>query len=123
MTGFYEYISEEWDYLRSEQVKSTQMPDGVEAFTRFENCIECGACVSACPVSHSESPFMGPAAMSALHNELQKLPDKQDALLSLAAGEHGEGPCERAIECSRVCPNQVAPAKHILDLRKALDRK
>jgi succinate dehydrogenase / fumarate reductase iron-sulfur subunit len=123
MTGFYADIAEEWSYLRdSEDVQSEQMPEGVSAFTRFENCIECGACVSACPVSHGESPFMGPAAMAALHNELHKSPQNRDALLALAGGETGEQWCVRAIECSRVCPTKVAPARHIAELRKALGK-
>ncbi|MCK5738964.1 succinate dehydrogenase/fumarate reductase iron-sulfur subunit [bacterium] len=124
MTGFYNDIPEEWDYLRPcEKVKSTGMPEGIQAFTRFENCIECGSCVSACPVSHADSPFMGPAAMAALHTEMQKSPEKQAELIAIAGGEHGERHCERAIDCSRVCPTQVSPARHILELRKKVAGK
>lgn len=121
MTGFYAYISETWDYLRrSESPRPQELPDGISEFTRFENCIECGSCVSACPVTHSENAFMGPAALAAINNELVKSPEQRDELLTLAGSENGERWCERAIECSRVCPTGVAPAKHILDLRKAL---
>lgn len=124
MTGFYDNISEEWNYLRkSEQVQSKEMPKGVSAFSRFESCIECGSCVSACPFTHTESSFMGPAAMAALHNELEKSAERREELLALAGGGTGERWCERAIECSRVCPIQVAPAKHILDLRRTLGKK
>jgi succinate dehydrogenase / fumarate reductase iron-sulfur subunit len=123
MTGFYDHIAEDREYLRkSEQVQSTEMPEGMTAFTRFESCIECGSCVSACPVAHENSPFMGPAAMAAINNELAKFPEKREELLKLAGGGKGERWCERAIECSRVCPTKVAPAKHIIDLRKALGK-
>ena len=37
---------------------------------RFEDCIECAACVSACPVSGSDASFKGPAALAALEREL-----------------------------------------------------
>ena len=121
MTGFYEYIDEDWTYLQqSEQVQSTALPEDTPAYTRLETCIECGSCVSACPVVREGSPFMGPAALAAIHNELLKSPEKERELLQLAGGEHGERWCERAIECSRVCPTLVAPARHILDLRKTL---
>jgi succinate dehydrogenase / fumarate reductase iron-sulfur subunit len=122
MTGFYDDIADGWTYIRkTEQVHSTALPEGVTAYTRLESCIECGSCVSACPAAHDESQFMGPAALAAIHNELVKFPEKERELLQFAGGEHGERWCKRAIECSRVCPTQVAPAKQILDLRKALD--
>jgi len=121
MTGFYNFIDENWDYLRkSERVQSSTLPEGVTTFTRLESCIECGSCVSACPFSHAESPFMGPAAMAAINNEVHKAPQNPEELLKLAGEEHGERWCERAIACSRVCPTKVAPAKHIADLRRKL---
>ena len=47
VTRFYIDYSEEWHYLkRSERTKSTHLPAGIKHFTRFENCIECGACIS-----------------------------------------------------------------------------
>ena len=123
MTGFYDVIAENWDYLRdSEGVKSSTLPDGVTAFNRLDSCIECGSCVSACPAAHENSPFMGPAALAALNNELRKSPEKSEELLGLAGSEKGERWCERAIACSRVCPTKVAPAKHIADIRKVLKR-
>jgi succinate dehydrogenase / fumarate reductase iron-sulfur subunit len=123
MAGFYDDIADDWNYLRhSERVQSTILPEEVSVFTRLETCIECGSCVSACPVVHNESPFMGPAALAAINNELLKSPEKQGMLLELAGNEQGERWCERAFKCSRVCPTKVAPAKHILDLRKMLEK-
>lgn len=112
MTGFYDHISDAWSYLR--------VSESAPAATRFENCIECGACVSACPVVQAERPFMGPAALAALHRELEKSPKHRAELLEIAGGEQGERWCERAIACSRVCPMQVAPARQIGELRKKL---
>lgn len=124
MSGFYKYIDEDWTYLReSEQAQSTALPEDLSVYTRLENCIECGSCVSACPAVREGNAFMGPAALAAIHNEMLKFPEEEQELLQLAGGEHGERWCERAIECSRVCPTQVAPAKHILDLRKTLEKQ
>ena len=51
MTGFYGHISEHWRYLHDLSGKAAEnMPEGVGTFQRFEACIECGSCVSACPV-------------------------------------------------------------------------
>lgn len=121
MSPFYDDISEGWSYLKkSEYGESAQLPEGIKKFERFENCIECGACISACPVTHKNIGFMGPAALAAVNIELKKSAEKSENLLSLAANERGERLCERALNCSRACPTGVHPARHILNLRKLL---
>ena len=123
-TRFYRDYSEDWNYIRrSEKLESTHHPAGIDHFTRFENCIECGACVSACPVTHNRNAFLGPAVLSALNNELKKSSHKSEDLLSIAGGKRGERLCERAVNCSRVCPSKVYPARHIADLRRLLKKK
>lgn len=121
ISPFYNDISENWSYLKkSENGKTTQLPEGIEEFERFENCIECGACISACPATHKTAGFVGPAVLAALGNELKKSPQKTETILEIACSERGERLCERALNCSRVCPTGVYPAKHIADLRKLL---
>lgn len=123
-TPFYENFDENWSYLRkSEKVKSTRIPHAIDHFQRFENCIECGACISACPITHKNKGFLGPSVLAAVNNELKKSSRKTGNLLSLAGGKRGEHLCERALNCSRVCPTGVYPAKHITDLRKLLEKK
>ena len=124
ISPFYDDISEDWSYLKkSDEGKATQLPDGIKEFERFENCIECGACISACPVTHKNSGFIGPAVLAALSNELNKSPHKSEDLLETAGNVRGEHLCERALNCSRVCPTEVYPARHIADLRKLLARR
>jgi succinate dehydrogenase / fumarate reductase iron-sulfur subunit len=124
MTEFFEDISEKWTYLKAVgNAAPSNMPPGIKQFTRFENCIECGACVSACPVNQKNDKFIGPAVLAAISNELEKDPEKDEALLSLAESKRGVGLCERALNCSRVCPTGVYPARHIIDLQHLLVRK
>ena len=121
MTPFFKDYSDDCSYLRpSEKIKSTRRPAGIKQFTRFENCIECGACISACPVTHNSKAFLGPAVLAAVNNELKKSPQKTADLLSLAGSRRGAHMCQRAVNCSRVCPNKVYPAKHIADLQRLL---
>ncbi|MGD8855380.1 MAG: 2Fe-2S iron-sulfur cluster-binding protein, partial [Chloroflexota bacterium] len=49
MSGFYErYTTPEMPYLRqSEFLPGTELPEGIEQHRRYENCLECGICVSA----------------------------------------------------------------------------
>ena len=124
VTRFYIDYSAQWYYLKpSERIKSTHLPAGIKHFARFENCIECGACISACPVTHNSNAFLGPAVLAAVNNELKKSPQKSEGLLSLAGSERGERLCERAVNCSRVCPTKVYPARHIADLRRLLEKR
>lgn len=114
-------ISPEWTNLKpADQPGLGRTNRKNSVFTRFEDCIECGACISACPVSHETPGFMGPAALSAMNNEIKKNPKRRIDLLSRAASPQGVAGCRRALECSRVCPTGVAPARHIQQLRKKL---
>jgi succinate dehydrogenase / fumarate reductase iron-sulfur subunit len=124
MRELFKDIDQGWSYVReAENVASEIRADGIDSFTRFENCIECGACVAACPVIDKNNGFMGPAALAALHREILKSPDRKSTLLALAGASRGEQLCERALNCSRVCPTGVYPARHIADLRRKLHPK
>ncbi len=122
ITPLYANISVEWSYLRAVENQPTQNKKSKkDRWKRFEDCIECGACVSACPVAGSKQSFRGPAALAALERELTKNPAGVPELLDQAAGPDGAGGCQRALLCSRVCPTKVYPSKSIHDLLKLLD--
>ena len=124
MRSFYDDLSEDWTYLKKiENTKSTALPAGISQYTRFENCIECGACISACPVRHKNSSFIGPAVLAALNCELKKTGQEEKRLAAVAGSKRGENLCERALNCSRVCPTGVYPARHISDLRRLSEKK
>ncbi len=113
-------ISPDWTYIRKcEWNNEASVPEGLREFTRLESCIECGACVSACPVGGS---FLGPAALALLNREIENVPEREKDLLSLAGDSNGVWKCERALECSRVCPAGVYPARHIVELRKKIKK-
>jgi succinate dehydrogenase / fumarate reductase iron-sulfur subunit len=96
-------------------------PADDQAYTRFENCIECGLCVSACPVAGSNPQYAGPAALAAAWRSIEqpRQIDKAD-LVALVDGEHGVWRCHAAFECTEVCPSNVEPAAAIMSLRHLL---
>jgi len=93
---------------------------------RFEDCIECGCCVSACPecassgASTAVPAFMGPAALAALRRETINRPERREELMERAGLPDAVPACKRHLDCSRVCPRAVYPAKHIELLRREI---
>jgi succinate dehydrogenase / fumarate reductase iron-sulfur subunit len=121
MTDFYRDYSVEWTYLRdSEWYPEAVRPPEVDNYERFENCIECGCCVSACPVTAAGDFYMGPAVLAAINRELVNNGSDKKLLLDLAGSERGVWQCHSAFECSAVCPSDVNPAGHIMALRRRL---
>ncbi len=91
-------------------------------FNRFENCIECGICLSACPTMAADHKFFGPAALAAVKRQLDKTTDANERakLLQLADDEQGVWRCHSAWECTEACPQNVFPAESIMALRQEI---
>jgi succinate dehydrogenase / fumarate reductase iron-sulfur subunit len=126
MSGFYErYTTPEMPYLRqSEFLPGAEMPEGIEMHQRYENCLECGVCVSACPVAGSDLLYLGPAAMAAAGRVVKEPRDSDpDFALAWVDNEHGCWRCHVAYECSEACPSDVDPAGEIMSLRGALTKR
>ncbi|WP_353115774.1 2Fe-2S iron-sulfur cluster-binding protein [Nitratidesulfovibrio sp.] len=67
MRPMFAHIEPDWGYVRPVEKASTGVPHGVARYTRLENCIECGACMSACPVTNGTDD-MPPATSQAVHH-------------------------------------------------------
>ncbi|HSL34811.1 MAG TPA: 2Fe-2S iron-sulfur cluster-binding protein [Candidatus Limnocylindrales bacterium] len=93
----------------------------VGAAERFEDCIECLACVSACPVASGDPEYLGPAVLAAA-DRIAEEPRHEDAkrILDLVNGEHGVWQCRSVWACSAVCPSGVDPAGRIMKLRRRI---
>lgn len=99
-------------------------PESVEIvpFNRFENCVECAICLSACPTMAASTKFFGPAGLAAIKNQLDKTSDPKERtrLLDLADDEQGVWRCHSAWECTEACPQNVRPAEAIMALRRQI---
>lgn len=105
-------------YAAMEQVRFTTVTPSGEALDdeaheglRLVDCIECGLCVSACPVMATAFDYLGPAPLAAAqHDGAVGAPrlDSQDGLWR----------CHNSFECSAVCPSGVDPAARIMALRR-----
>jgi len=84
-------------------------------YIRLADCIECGLCISACPIANTTFGYLGPAVLA---GALQHGLDSDQHLFSLVEGENGVWRCHSAFECTEVCPSYVEPAGKIMELRK-----
>ncbi|MEW6547599.1 MAG: 2Fe-2S iron-sulfur cluster-binding protein [Bacillota bacterium] len=107
--------------IREAERQPAIRPGDVEVLTRFEDCIECGLCVSACPVAASDLLYAGPAALAAAERVVSE-PRGADPhhALQLVNGDHGVWRCHGVLECSEVCPSQVHPGSAIMRLRRRI---
>ena len=87
-------------------------------YSRLVDCIECGMCVSACPVAATDPDYLGPAALAAAQQN--GLADNPKTVLQLVDSAEGVWRCHSAFECTAVCPSNVQPAWRIMVLRKQI---
>ncbi|HEU0242789.1 MAG TPA: 2Fe-2S iron-sulfur cluster-binding protein [Candidatus Limnocylindrales bacterium] len=98
--------------------------EGVEALGRFEDCIECGLCISACPIEATDAAYEGPAVLGAAWRVIEE-PRGADPgpAYEMVDGDQGAWRCHLAFECSEACPSEAGPGERILHLRRGLLRR
>ena len=105
----------------SEVLPEAEAPDGLAGYVRFENCIECGLCLSACPVAATSTHYVGPAALAAAERVLEEPRGAdRDDVLAWASRPEGVWRCHVGFECTNACPADALPAEHIMALRHAV---
>jgi succinate dehydrogenase / fumarate reductase iron-sulfur subunit len=108
---------------RSEVLPEARTPDGVDNYVRLEDCIECGLCLSACPVAATAHHYVGPAALCAAERELDERGGAGcEAVLAWADRPEAAWGCHVGLECTRACPSEAIPAELIMALRRRLTR-
>jgi succinate dehydrogenase / fumarate reductase iron-sulfur subunit len=100
------------------------IPELITFSNMLENCIECGLCMSACPVVGSDAEYSGPALLAAAGRIAAEPRTRSVAeVLKQVDHDHGLWRCHGAYECTEVCPAGVDPAREIMSLRSQLLRK
>ena len=105
----------------AEASSAAQPPEGVRAFVRFEDCIECGLCLAACPVASSDPRYVGPAALAAAARLVAEPRGRNlGPVLALAREPDSVWRCRDVMECQAVCPAAVQPATSVISLRRRI---
>ncbi len=109
---------------RAEVPVAATPPADLDGYVRFEDCIECGICLSACPVAAADPRYLGPAALAAAARVAEE-PRGADAgqVLRLTDTTQGLWRCHVTFECTEACPSAVDPAARIMGLRQRAMRR
>ncbi len=83
-------------------------------YIRLSDCLECGLCISACPVAATTPEYLGPAPLAGAQDQGMR---RKPELLTIVDSEDGVWRCHSAFECTAVCPSFVDPGRRIMNLR------
>jgi len=101
-----------------------EIPQSTENLNKMKNsekCIECGACVSACPIVSIDQHFLGPAALvAAYRSSIDSRDQAKRQRIEIIDSEHGVWRCHSIYHCVDVCPKNVEPAVAISALRNMI---
>lgn len=103
----------------SEYLDDAEVAEGLDVYSRFENCIECNLCMSVCPIMGSDETYLGPATLAAAWRVVED-PRGLDSRPVFDWVDSGNGcwRCHVAYECNVACPSDVYPGDQIMALRR-----
>lgn len=86
---------------------------GMQEFKRIslsgeDSCLDCGACLEACPRSPDRPRFGGARLALKGLNLMKSYPERENALMNTLLDELDMGACDNAMACVKACPQGIA---------------
>ncbi len=87
-------------------------------------CIDCGACYSACTLAAVAKNFLGPAALNRAYVLIADPRDgAHEERLAAVGGKDGAFRCHTLFNCAEVCPKHLSPTRAIQQLKRKSVRR
>lgn len=100
-----------------------QSPKEINNYFQFSLCIKCGLCFSTCPITSTDTRYLGPQALSQAYRYLADSRDQDDhERIDTVDTRNGCWGCHLAEACSEACPKGVDPSLGIQLLRRMVIR-
>ncbi|MFA4986019.1 MAG: succinate dehydrogenase iron-sulfur subunit [Candidatus Brocadiia bacterium] len=101
-----------------------QTNDQRERLGNTIDCILCGACSASCPMSFTDTKYLGPAALlKAWRFVADSRDDSVETRLSLVDGLDGVWRCHTAFNCQTACPKDLDPTSGIAFLKREIMKR
>lgn len=101
-----------------------QSPEERKRIHDSVNCILCGSCQAACPLTGTDPDYRGPAALAAAHRfAFDSRNEAASAMLCRVNDIGGTDGCRTISRCTDVCPKGVAPSERIKELKQEIRRR
>jgi succinate dehydrogenase/fumarate reductase iron-sulfur protein len=122
MGPFYDRFPDEHPIIRvSEVLPAAHGPGEADGYVRLEDCIECGLCLSACPIGAPATGFVGPAALAAAQRLLEEpRGSEREDVLSWISRPGGAWACTTCRACVDACPVGIDPVSTVIEMRRTL---
>ncbi len=96
-----------------------QMPKDQIEILQATTCIMCGCCTSSCPVSWTDSGYLGPSALLRAYRFIFDSRDRsRDKRLKRIMRSDGIWRCHSINNCVEACPKEIAITDHITKLKR-----
>lgn len=125
MDPFFEKVEMVMPWMESLSLPRTgehlQTPRQRSLINEAIDCILCGACHSACPITLMNKDYLGPAALTKAFRFVADSRDGATASrLERVNNEDGVWRCHTIFNCAEACPKNVNPVNAIEQLRRQL---
>ncbi len=110
------YFAGQEPYPEKEFIQSSKEREAIDTVI---DCIDCGACYSACPITWTDPVYPGPAAFVKAYRFIADTRDSaKSERLGLVGCEDGVWRCHTVFNCADACPKSINPTYFIQSLKR-----
>ena len=100
-----------------------QSPEDRKKIDEVIRCILCACCTAACPITHENPRYLGPAPLvQAFRRIFDSRDDEIKERLKQAQDPNAAPSCVNKFECTKVCPKEIPVTKSINFIKREIQK-